>query len=711
MQVLAIIKLKLLFLMNKILFALFATVLMSTFSGNAQTKITFLHYNDLHAHLNTHKDLIRSGDACSTDASADSIIGWRGGVARLKTLADSLKSKNPNTIFMNVGDTYHGGVESAYTSGNAIVDPVNALGFDVGVPGNWDFAYGAGVFRKRYTPNGPFPTFLNITLPSYAIKSPSFTYLASNLTYSKLGAMDPSPDGGEVLPPDTIISMNGVNIGIIGITSDIVPTMYAPLAMGFNFLQGETNYVTLINTELTKLKSQGADIIIVMSELGIHKDYKLAQLINPGVSVFFSAHTHEVTHEPLTSASGAVVVEAGNDGFLGKMEITYNNGNVSIDSWNLIPITTDIAEDPSIKSLVDTERAQFLLSNPNLSDPMGTSAQTLNRPITDTLGYSNVTLTRIGALESVFNDAFTEMLTQKSGMQLAMTPGFRFDSPTGMPGFQYEDQTFAIGEITVEDLYRFFPVFYTHATAKVRVDTIKSIVEKLLKNVFSADAFQQGGGWVDGFDGLKIDINLNNADYNKIIQIRDNASQILNNSDTLSIIGCQRPAEDTTMLCSHTGFFDKQDFINSTTGQAWTSIQIMEDYLANNDTIYAPTHKTFTDMSGNATWPQLPWVQALPDSVTCLTVAIDNLEKNIIEFKAYPNPTNDNLTVSIDLKTKENGTLIIRDILGKTHLYQELSLNVGNNQKQLNLSSLSSGIYLMEIQLPNSKTAIKLIKQ
>ena len=120
----------------------------------AQTTIPLLHYNDLHAHLTPHKDLLRVGDTCAVDANASAVIVERGGIARLKGLVDSLRAQNADAILMNIGDTYHGGVEAAYTQGNAIVAPVNALGIDVAVPGNWDFAYGPGVWRKRYTPGG-----------------------------------------------------------------------------------------------------------------------------------------------------------------------------------------------------------------------------------------------------------------------------------------------------------------------------------------------------------------------------------------------------------------------------------------------------------------------------------------------------------------------------------------------------------------------------
>ena len=105
------------------------------------------------------------------------------------------------------------------------------------------------------------------------------------------------------------------------------------LAVGFTFLQGQAAYEDLINTATRELRAEGVDLVVVMSELGLHRDYQLANHIDPGVDVFFSAHTHEVTTEPLVSASGALVVEAGNDGYLGRMTVTvaqFRSAGVSL---------------------------------------------------------------------------------------------------------------------------------------------------------------------------------------------------------------------------------------------------------------------------------------------------------------------------------------------------------------------------------------------
>lgn len=682
--------------MNKFFILLLVVILFGNISYS-QTTITFIHNNDLHAHLVPHKDMFRVGDTCSNDPAATTKIGERGGIARLKTLINQIRASNPNSILMNIGDTYHGGVEAAYTQGNAIVDPVNALGIDVGVPGNWDFAYGPGVWRKRYTPTGPFPQALNIFLPSFPIQAVTYPNLAANLTYKKLGPLDPSPDNGQVLPATTIITKNGIKIGFIGITSDIVPKMYTPLTIGFNFVEGETNYKSIIETNAAALRSSGCKMVVVMSELGIHKDYRLAQIIATGsVDIFFSAHTHEVTYKPLNSTSGAIVVEAGNDGYLGKMDVTFDaGGNVTGKQWQLLTITPALAEDAAMAALVTIARAPFLTTNPNLADPMGTSSQTLTQPITTVVGQSNGTLTRMNALESSFNNAFTNIAKNTAGTQLAISPGFRFDSPIAAPGYLFEDNTIADGSITLEDVYRFFPVFYTMATAKVRGDTLKTIVEKLLTQVFSQTTFNQEGGWVDGFAGLDATINLNNADGSKVIQMkRAGTPTILNAADTLTVVGCVRPNENADVLCSHTGFFEKQDLINPATGQAYTALQILTQYLSSN-TIPVTTISHFTDQSTVKQWPQNPFIQPLYN-YTCSTGTVLAIQFNTDisnAIKIFPTLSSGIIKVQLSNGNDVLKEIVVYDITGATSLYY-----TGNGlQHQLNLSNLANATYIVKV--------------
>ena len=600
-----------------------ALIVSTAFAASAQTNVTtiqFLQFDDLHAHLTPHKALVRHGDPAHPDTNAFTTVGMRGGMARLATLVKQLRAQNTNSVLMVIGDAYHGGVEAAFTDGNAIVAPLNALGIDVSVPGNWDYAYGPGVFRERYT-TAAIPPAMQMMLPNFPVLAVTYSNVAANLTYAKLGPKDPTVNGSQVLPPTMLKTVGGVKVGFIGLTSDIVPEMYAPLSMGFNFFTGLASYTNIVNTQAAALRAAGAKIVVVMSELGIHKNFAVAQAINSGaVDVFFSAHTHEVIYNPLVSASGALVVESGDSGYLGQMSVTVSNGVPVKFDWQLNIIGDQIAEDPAMKALVDAARAPFLVPNPNMTDPQGymnASPQVLNQPITNIVAYITNSLTRQDALENSFNNFFTDALRAKAGTRIAMTPGFRMESVVGLNGLNYEDPSVADGAVTLEDAYRFFPVLYTLATGQTTGANISNVVEQALAGTFSTNAFSQGGGWVDGFSGIAVTLNLTNADFHRVQSMRytDDGEPIYP-TDTISAAGCQRPLDATNTLCSYTGFSNVQTFTNTATGQAWTPVDMFVSAISNSAAY--PPRQNFTDVSGLPRWPQDPFVQNLLQSHTAM---------------------------------------------------------------------------------------------
>ena len=66
---------------------------------------------------------------------------------------------------------------------------------------------------------------------------------------------------------------------------------------------GGTNYIDLINFNAQQLRTEGANAVIVMSELGMHKDIALEDKINQQNVDVFSQHTHGLTNAPLESFS------------------------------------------------------------------------------------------------------------------------------------------------------------------------------------------------------------------------------------------------------------------------------------------------------------------------------------------------------------------------------------------------------------------------
>ena len=433
--------------------------------------------------------------------------------------------------------------------------------------------------------------------------------------------------GSGVLPVVLVVVRHALNDGAKHRAScdrtDIVPMMDDRLAVGFSFLQGEANYVNYINTNRAALQAQGCHVILVLSELGVHKDRRLADLIAPGVHFFMSAHTHELVETPMVSASGAKVAEPGNDGYLGRLDVTVASGVVTATQWTILPVTPDVPDNPTVAGLITQARAPYLAANVNIPVP-NIGYPVLTQPINTVVGTVHETLDRKQALESSFNNFFADALREKAGTRVAMTPGFRFDSvltPSAAESDIEAEGSLGLtltGQVTLEQIYRFFPIPYTLATGQSTGTHLKSIMEANLSRVYSTTIFNQGGGWFDGFSGADTVLNLAGADGARISQLKDHATGLVfGASEPITVAGCVRPDDPAGTMCSYTGFTNTATFINPASGQAWIPVDIFIDAL-NRTTTASGRRRNFVDLNETAyrlnvpsLWPYDVFVQPL----------------------------------------------------------------------------------------------------
>ncbi len=94
----------------------------------------------------------------------------------------------------------------------------------------------------------------------------------------------------------------------------------------------------------------------------------------------------------------------------------------------------------------------------------------------------------------------------------------------------------------------------------------------------------------------------------------------------------------------------------------------------------------------------------LPGALGVALIDANNIglaEANTVEGVAYPNPANDNVTVSIE--GEGAASLIVTDIIGKSVISN--SINLVGGKSDVNIASLESGIYIFNVTLENGKTA------
>src|SRR5690606_25233222 len=110
--------------------------------ATAQAKtITILQTSDIHAYLHPHDELFVEGGKI--------VYRKAGGLAHIKTLVDQIKNQHPdNTLFIDGGDFYQGSGESVLSQGAIFPEIINAMNYDLLIPGNWEVVYGKEIMMN-----------------------------------------------------------------------------------------------------------------------------------------------------------------------------------------------------------------------------------------------------------------------------------------------------------------------------------------------------------------------------------------------------------------------------------------------------------------------------------------------------------------------------------------------------------------------------------
>ncbi len=122
------------------------------------------------------------------------------------------------------------------------------------------------------------------------------------------------------------------------------------------------------------------------------------------------------------------------------------------------------------------------------------------------------------------------------------------------------------------------------------------------------------------------------------------------------------------------------------------------DYTYNTDYYLQPMFPNESD----GTYFAIGFGTDLPTALGVKLDAVANVsENNVIDGKAYPNPANDNITISIE--GEGVASLNVTDVSGKTVMTNLVSLVAGKSD--VNIASLESGMYIFNVTLENGKTA------
>ena len=504
-----------------------------------ETVISILQTTDVHCQIHPHDELFWE----------ENQIKFRkaGGYAQLATYFEKLRKKNPNTFLMDTGDMFQGSELSVKTTGEAFVPILNALNYDLYLPGNWEVIYGK---RKMQTLMG-------------ALNAPK---ICANL-YHDLGE---GKRGELVFQPYHIWHVAGVKIGFLGYTDHLVPLRQSPnYSKGIVYTKPEENLAYYVDV----LKNQEqCQFIAIIGHLGLSQQINLANLPEcEGVNYILGGDTHERVRKPIQCKYAKVVEPGAFGSFIGKLDLTIKNGKVIADSYSLLEV-----------------KESELKPNKQVLELIKEKEHIYEKDINKIVGYSTIPLYRYFVVENPIDTLIVDALKWKfPEINIALSNGFRFCPPRST-----RDET---GNVPIHNgfIYDMLPVDSTVRTGVVTGQQLKDWLEKELNNVFAKDASKRFGGWVIKFKGMKVDFRAFDSLGNRVESILVDEKPL----DLLaeySVLACERDGDPDDVLC-------RMKNVKQAKNTKFTLHQVMLEYLAVNSPVTPtpPMHAKVLDAPQN----------------------------------------------------------------------------------------------------------------
>ena len=492
-------------------------------AGDKPFIISILQTTDVHCQVHPHDELFWENEK--------TVFRKTGGYAHLATYLQKERKKNPNSFLIDTGDMFQGSELSVKTTGKAMVPILNALGYDLYLPGNWEVIY----YKKA------MQTLLG------SLNAPK---VCANM-YHDLGE---GKKGELIFPAYYIWNIKGVKIGFIGYTDPLVPLRQSPnYSKGIIYTKPEENLAHYV--DVLRNQEQCAFVFII-AHLGLSQQIHLANMeACNGVDYILGGDTHERVRKPIQCKYSKVVEPGAFGSFVGKLNLTIQNGKVIKDDYQLVEITTDKhIPSPEITALIKANEKPFA------------------KDLYSIAGYSTIPLYRYFVVENPIDTMILDALKWKMNeVDIVLSNGFRFCPPRTTP-----DRT---GNIPITDgyIYDMFPVDSTVRTGSVTGKQIKEWLEKELHNVFAKDASERFGGWVIKFKGMKVTFNAF-AEKGKRVQTVSVVNSPLELGKMYKICACERDGDASDMLCR---IRNVANAINTNN----TLHSVMKEYLASNSPV------------------------------------------------------------------------------------------------------------------------------
>lgn len=218
------------------------------------------------------------------------------GYVGLAAIRDTLKAAGNHVVLVDNGDSIQGEPMGTMTTGEANIELMNAVGYDIAIPGNHEFDYG-------------MERFLELT------KKANFPYISCNF----------NKEGELVFEPYIIKEFDGVKIAFVGMTTPKTITSSTPKYFQneagefvYGFMQDETGekLYAAVQAAVDAARAEGAAYVVALGHMGNEascQPWTYADVIahTTGIDAFLDGHSHDTDQVEMTNKDGGKVLRSG----------------------------------------------------------------------------------------------------------------------------------------------------------------------------------------------------------------------------------------------------------------------------------------------------------------------------------------------------------------------------------------------------------------
>ncbi len=322
--------------------------------------------------------------------------GWMAGAqegagaANLMGLWETAEEYQPdggNFLLLSGGDMWTGPAISTWFQGQSMAEVMNAMGYDAAAVGNHEFDFGLAALQTR------------------AAES-DFPFLSANIRMKNDGTT-PEELG---IRPYTIITVNDIQVGIIGLTTTSTPTTTNPVNVAeFDFI----DYETALREVVPLAKAAGAEMIVVPAHICQTELESLAQdVADLGIHLLGGGHCNELF---ATEINDMVVLEGG----------------TALASYAYATFQFDTASDTVIAAAYGVESNSGGVADPVVESIVMRWQEEADAELNRTIGYSEQGLVqRSQGMQSLITETWLwayptadVAITNLGGMRTDLPPG------------------------------------------------------------------------------------------------------------------------------------------------------------------------------------------------------------------------------------------------------------------------------------------------